>query len=366
MKRSMFLERRSSCSTERARAIVKCMAVIALLSWCAGRADAHTTRICWRNETNGTTTFFAGTYHPGTQIIGGLLFGGVRYDFTGQRSTLPGDVNTAEHCQPDVCIGVPPPVRWHTVNVGVVIPGTYPVSTTCIGHIDCPVDGCYPQTLTFSGCPDADIDTVCDAVDNCPGVANADQADTDGDGLGDVCDFCPTGGDTDTDGDGVIDSCCGRADSLGGWHFCSEACPCDVDQGDCDSNAECLPGLTCKLNVGSNYGWDSGVDVCQTDCHTDEFGDWDYCKSTCPCEHGEGDCDRDSECLPGLECVDNVGAQYGLAADKDVCVGTVQPDSISTATGCDADCMARKAATESWLGGWFKRLTTSIGGAARP
>jgi hypothetical protein len=37
-------------------------------------------------------------------------------------------------------------------------------------------------------CRDQDGDGVCDADDNCPLVANADQTDTDGDGIGDVCD----------------------------------------------------------------------------------------------------------------------------------------------------------------------------------
>ena len=35
---------------------------------------------------------------------------------------------------------------------------------------------------------DADDDGICDGRDNCPNSANADQADLDGDGLGDVCD----------------------------------------------------------------------------------------------------------------------------------------------------------------------------------
>jgi hypothetical protein len=38
-------------------------------------------------------------------------------------------------------------------------------------------------------CPtDSDGDGVCDAMDNCPAVANPDQADLDGDLLGDACD----------------------------------------------------------------------------------------------------------------------------------------------------------------------------------
>ncbi|HEU5430607.1 MAG TPA: malectin domain-containing carbohydrate-binding protein, partial [Thermomicrobiales bacterium] len=41
--------------------------------------------------------------------------------------------------------------------------------------------------------PDADGDGVPDAVDNCPGYPNPDQADADGDGYGDVCDGSPQG-----------------------------------------------------------------------------------------------------------------------------------------------------------------------------
>lgn len=37
-----------------------------------------------------------------------------------------------------------------------------------------------------------DTDGVCDRVDNCKMVNNADQADYDGDGVGDACDDCPT------------------------------------------------------------------------------------------------------------------------------------------------------------------------------
>ena len=50
---------------------------------------------------------------------------------------------------------------------------------------------------------DTDGDGVEDADDNCPTVANPNQADTDGDGLGDACDTWPGDPNNDSDGDGV-------------------------------------------------------------------------------------------------------------------------------------------------------------------
>lgn len=45
-------------------------------------------------------------------------------------------------------------------------------------------------TTTTAACADPDGDGVCATVDNCPLVANPDQLDRDGDGLGDACDPC--------------------------------------------------------------------------------------------------------------------------------------------------------------------------------
>lgn len=80
----------------------------------------------------------------------------------------------------------------------------------------------WSLTISYTVC-DADGDGAEDHSDNCRGVANVDQRDTDGDGVGDACDGDPDGdgvtGTLDncpavvnpdqlnTDGDGVGDAC---------------------------------------------------------------------------------------------------------------------------------------------------------------
>lgn len=65
-------------------------------------------------------------------------------------------------------------------------------------------------TLPDASSPDLDGDTVLNAADNCPMIANLDQRDHDADQRGDACDVCPHLPSTihaDTDGDGIGDEC---------------------------------------------------------------------------------------------------------------------------------------------------------------
>lgn len=72
--------------------------------------------------------------------------------------------------------------------------------------------------------PDGDSDGHCDSGDNCPAVPNSDQADVDGDGVGDVC-------------DNEINLYAAAIPDVGGWENEDRArgrpgcgaCPCDDD-----------------------------------------------------------------------------------------------------------------------------------------
>lgn len=107
--------------------------------------------------------------------------------------------------------------------------------------------------------------------------------------------------------------------------FCNY-CKCAAGMGDCETG-ECLSGLTCVTDAGPKFGYGTATDVClpagfpvsscpDRDVATE--GDADYCTSSCPCLSGQGDADS-GQCFGDLDLIDDVGDQYGLNTDWDMC-----------------------------------------------
>lgn len=70
----------------------------------------------------------------------------------------------------------------------------------CSAFVSCAYEGYYPNKIEDPWVDDYDHDGTKDSDDNCLGIWNFEQIDSNDDGIGDACDDF-----TDTDGDGVVD-----------------------------------------------------------------------------------------------------------------------------------------------------------------
>ena len=140
--------------------------------------------------------------------------------------------------------------------------GVCDVVDVCMGSANVDSDGdqiCddIDQCLGNDASGDGDGDSVCNDTDNCADDPNPDQADADGDGIGDVC-------EADTDGDGVIDD--------------YDNCVDDANADQSDNDGDGL-GDACDDDDDGD-GVPDAVDVCpfyadpdQTDTDGDGLGD---------------------------------------------------------------------------------------------
>lgn len=130
---------------------------------------------------------------------------------------------------------------------------------------------------------------------------------------------------------------------------CSADCPCEVGEGDCDSNAQCRTGLVCRSNTGANYGLPAEYDMCEAPDACPDMNvaspSTTFCAdSSCPCTYGQGDCDSDLECGGGLVCRHEAGPAVGLPAGYDICVYPTNPGcpafnpAAPSLTACSATC----------------------------
>jgi hypothetical protein len=218
------------------------------------------------------------------------------------------------------------------------------------------VTGCPPATPA----QDSDDDGVVDTEDNCPNVANPNQADADNDGTGDACEGAGQG---DADDDGVLDAddnCVNvanpdQADSNN--NGIGDACEdLDADDDGVPDEDDACPNTPADVDVN-----DSGCpigDPASGDTDGDGvFDNIDQCDETpagvevdangCPDTDDDGVPDNLDECpdTPAGETVDDDGCTIRDPDPDQVCgndevEGNEQCDDGNTTSGdgCSSTC----------------------------
>jgi uncharacterized repeat protein (TIGR01451 family)/MYXO-CTERM domain-containing protein len=191
-------------------------------------------------------------------------------------------------------------------------------------------------TIIVDGNRDGDGDGIPDVTDNCDDVANPDQIDTDGDGLGDIC-------DDDDDNDGVpdaTDNCVGVV---------------NADQADSDNDGT---GNSCDndddndgvLDIDDNCPFDANAEQADNDgdgvgdvCDDDRDGDGvpdatDNCVGVVNADQADSDNDGIGDTCDGNVDQDDDGFDDGV----DNCPGVDNPDQVDSdndgiGDACDDD-----------------------------
>ena len=203
--------------------------------------------------------------------------------------------------------------------------------------------GPNPDNLPAADGADQDSDGICDQGDNCTAIANPDQADWNGNGVGDNCDCGDNqvhGPENCDDGNNLAEPCPYSQTSC---QVCGPACQwvtgatsyCGDSITDGAHNEECDDG---NSTVG---------DGCDNDCH------WSCptnssCSDSEPC-NGTETC-QSHVCQPGTPLSDNTPCGAGLVCRSGTCAsagcnnGYLEPGedcedrNAVNGDGCDNDC----------------------------
>jgi len=202
---------------------------------------------------------------------------------------------------------------------------------------------------------DSDGDGILDSLDNCPDTANADQLDTDVDGVGDVCDICADFDDTiDTDNDGIPDGCdltpTGDDDN-DGIDNAVDNCIATPNPNQLDTDADGVGDVCDTTPTGDNDGdgidnaIDNCIDIANTDqADTDNDGIGDVCDDdsdndgilnnvdNCPNTANPNQLDTDSDGIGDLCDATPTGDDDNDGIDNaiDNCPNTVNPNQLDT------------------------------------
>ncbi len=182
------------------------------------------------------------------------------------------------------------------------------------------------QGDSYQYADDFDDDGVEDGQDNCPFDFNPDQADGDGDGFGDACDFCPSTAALEVDGVAIQRDT--DADGEG------DECDADADGDGVDNTADNCPSV---INPGqADTDGDGDGDACDSDDDGDGCSDAD---DNCPLQAATN-CTEDLAVVPN-ECFPDEDAD-GVEDVRDNCAATPNADQADTdadgiGDACDQD-----------------------------